>query len=96
MTRRVDINPLVTSEVYMHLLFHRLQCYTGSGRVETTVAVHGKEDRFIIIIYFEKVTFFHAKLGLDICPWVDNQTSGERHCTKLTQPLSTSRSVCEV
>ena len=33
----------------------------------------------IIIIYFENVTFFHAKqskLGSDVRPKVDNQTSG--------------------
>ena len=31
----------------------------------------------IIIFYFENVAFFHAKLGSDVCPGVDNQTSGE-------------------
>ena len=31
----------------------------------------------IIIFYFENVAFFHAKLGSDICPRVDNQTSGD-------------------
>ena len=29
-----------------------------------------------IIFYFENIAFFHAKLGLDICPRIDNQTSG--------------------
>ena len=31
----------------------------------------------IIIFYFENVAFLHAKLGSDICPRVDNQTSGD-------------------
>ena len=31
----------------------------------------------IIIFYFENVAFFHAKLGSDVCPRVDNQTSGD-------------------
>ena len=31
----------------------------------------------IIIFYFENVTFFHAKLGSDVCPIVDSQTSGD-------------------
>ena len=32
----------------------------------------------IIILYFENVAFFHAKLlGSDVCPRVDNQTSGD-------------------
>ena len=31
----------------------------------------------IIIFYFENVTFFHAKLGSDVRPIVDNQTSGD-------------------
>ena len=30
----------------------------------------------IIIIYFENATLFYANLGLDVCPRVDNQTSG--------------------
>ena len=30
----------------------------------------------IIIIYFVNVTFFYAKLELDVCHRVDNQTSG--------------------
>ena len=30
--------------------------------------------RHIIILYFENVTFFHAKLGSNICSWVDDQT----------------------
>ena len=41
----------------------------------------------IIIFHFENVTFFNAKLGLDICPRVDNQTSGDT-LQDLTQPLS--------
>ena len=31
----------------------------------------------IIIFYFENNAFFHAKLGWDVCPRVDNQTSGD-------------------
>ena len=30
-----------------------------------------------IIFYFENVAFFHAKLGSEVCPRVDNQTSGD-------------------
>ena len=33
--------------------------------------------KIIIIVYFENVAFLHAKLGSDVCPWVDNQTSGD-------------------
>ena len=40
----------------------------------------------IIILYFENVAFFHAKLGLDVCPRIDNQTSGDA-LQDLTQPL---------
>jgi hypothetical protein len=40
----------------------------------------------IIIFYFENVAFFHAKLGSDVCPRVDNQTSGETS-QDLTRPL---------
>ena len=40
----------------------------------------------IIILYFENVAFFHAKLGLDVCPRVDNQTSDDT-LQDLTQPL---------
>ena len=32
---------------------------------------------FVITIYFEYVAFFHAKLGSDIFPRVDKQTSGD-------------------
>ena len=39
-----------------------------------------------IIIYFEIVTFFHVKLGLDVCPRVDNQTSDD-NLEELTWPL---------
>ena len=39
-----------------------------------------------IIIYFENVAFFHAKLGLEVCPRVDNQTSGDT-LQDLTRPL---------
>ena len=31
----------------------------------------------IIILYFENFAFFHAKLGSDVRPRVDNQTSGD-------------------
>ena len=31
----------------------------------------------IITIYFENVTFLHAKLGSDVCPRVYSQTSGD-------------------
>ena len=34
------------------------------------------ETSSYIIFYFENVTFFHAKLGSDVYPRVDNQTSG--------------------
>ena len=33
-------------------------------------------------VHFENVAFFHAKLGLDACPRVDHETSGD-----LTRPL---------
>ena len=33
-------------------------------------------NTIIIILHFGNVAFFHAKLGLDVCPRVDNQTSG--------------------
>ena len=35
------------------------------------------EQVIIIIFYFENVAFFHAKLGSDVCPRVDNQTYGD-------------------
>ena len=41
----------------------------------------------IIIFYFENAAFFHAKLGSDVCPRVDNQTSGDT-LQDLTRPLS--------
>ena len=31
----------------------------------------------MIIIYFENVAFFRSDLGSDVCPRVDNQTSGD-------------------
>ena len=34
-----------------------------------------KEFSFFIILYFENVAFFHAKVGSDVCPRIDNQTS---------------------
>ena len=40
----------------------------------------------IIIFYFDNVAFFHAKLGSDICPRVNNQTSGDT-LQHLTRPL---------
>ena len=40
----------------------------------------------IIIIYFENVAFFRAKLGSDVCPRVDNQTSGDT-LQDLARPL---------
>ena len=40
----------------------------------------------IIIFYFENVTFFHTKLGSDVCLRVDNQTSGDT-LQDLTRPL---------
>ena len=39
-----------------------------------------------LILYFENVVFFHAKLGSDVFPRVDNQTSGDT-LQDLTQPL---------
>ena len=39
-----------------------------------------------ISFYFENVAFLHAKLGSDVCPRVDNQTSGET-LQDLTRPL---------
>ena len=43
-------------------------------------------DIIIIILYFENVAFFHAKMGSDVCPRVDNQTSGDT-LQDSTQPL---------
>ena len=40
----------------------------------------------IIIFYFENVAFFHAKLGSDVSPRVDNQTFGET-LQDFTRPL---------
>ena len=40
----------------------------------------------IIILYFENVAFFHAKLGLDFCPRVGNQISPDT-LQDLTRPL---------
>ena len=40
----------------------------------------------IIVIYFDNSTFLHAKLGSDVCPRVDNQTSGNT-LQDLTRPL---------
>ena len=42
-----------------------------------------------IIFYFENVAFFHAKLGSEVSPRVDNQTSGDT-VRGLTRPLSYS------
>ena len=36
--------------------------------------------------FIENITFFHPKLGLDVCPRVDNQTS-DNTLQDLTQPL---------
>ena len=41
----------------------------------------------IIIFYFKNVAFFHAKLGSDVCPRVENQTSGDT-LQDLTRPPS--------
>ena len=41
----------------------------------------------IIIYYFENVVFFHVKLGSDVRPRVENQTSGDT-LQDSTQPLS--------
>ena len=45
------------------------------------------QDIIIINFYFEYVTFFHAKLRSNVCPRVDNQTSGDT-LQDLTRPLS--------
>ena len=41
-----------------------------------------------IILYYENVAFFHAKLEWYVCPRVDNQTSGDT-LHDLTRSLST-------
>ena len=46
----------------------------------------------IIIFYFENVAFFHAKLWSDICPRVDNQTSGNRLQDSTRPPVEKSQS----
>ena len=38
------------------------------------------------MLYFENVTFFHAELGSDICPRVDNHISGDT-LQESTRPL---------
>ena len=45
----------------------------------------------IIIFYFENVAFFHTKIGSDVCPRVDNQTSGDT-LQDSTQPLRVEKS----
>ena len=40
----------------------------------------------IIIFYFENIVFFLYKLGSDVCPRVDNKTSGNT-LQDLTRPL---------
>ena len=44
----------------------------------------------IVIFYFENVNFFHDKLGSDVFPRVDNQTSGDT-LQDLTRPLGKNR-----
>ena len=41
----------------------------------------------IIIFHFENFALFHAKLGSNVCPRVDNQTSGDT-LQGLTRPIS--------
>ena len=41
----------------------------------------------IIIFNVENIGFFHAKLGSDVCPRVNNQTSGDT-LQNLTRPLT--------
>ena len=49
----------------------------------------------IIIFYFENVAFIHAKLGLDVCPRVDNQTSGET-LQDLAWPLVEKKAISQL
>ena len=49
----------------------------------------------IIISYFENLVFFHAKIGSDVCPRVDNQTSGDT-LQNLTWPLSGKISISQL
>ena len=63
----------------------RIQKYP-SFQYETNAVFKVFDNVIIIIIfYFKSVTFFHAKLGSDVCPRVDNQTSGDT-LQDLTRP----------
>ena len=59
--------------------------YCSLKWINTRGTAHSRT--FIIIFYFENVAFYQAKLGLDVCPRVDNQTSGET-LQDLTRPLA--------
>ena len=74
---------LMTSQI---LLMESMRLFS---RVKPTQAVTTMKNIIlsIIIIYFENVAFFHTKLGLDVCPKVDNQTSGDT-LQDSTQPPS--------
>ena len=55
--------------------------------LQTFYILHYEIIIIIIIFYFENVAFFYAKLGSDVCPWIDNHNSGET-LQDLTRPLS--------
>ena len=54
---------------------------------------HQREFIIIIIIYFENITFFHAKLGSDIChSKVDNQPSVTLYSVQVLTQLLVNQS----
>ena len=66
---------------------HDLWWFEGIQVLKSIRHLIWKASNFIIIIfYFEIVTFFRAKLGSDVCPRVDNQTSRDT-LQDLTRPL---------
>ena len=52
-----------------------------------TISTKFQSSSSLSYFTLENITFFHAKLGLDVCPRVDNQTSGDTS-EESTRPLS--------
>ena len=73
-----------TCSLHCRLLWDR-DTSVGNAFPRTNTTTNSQHF-IIIILYFENVTFFHAKLGSDVCPRVDNQTSGDT-LEDLTRPL---------
>ena len=58
-----------------------------NGRPTGCRSGHPTAGNFVIIFNFEECRILHAMLGLDVCPRVDNQNSGE-NLQDSTLPLS--------